>query len=259
MIVLLPPSEGKTAPAVGAPLELSDLANECLTPAREQVLDALIRMCTRTPTKARTVLGLSPNQRDEVSANAGLATANTAPAWQVYTGVLFGALDFGSLSAAARKRAAKRLLIMSSLFGIVRPDDPIVAYRLSGVVTLPKVGKVDRFWRHHLGLALSDSIGDGLVIDMRSGTYVKFWPIPPHLASQALTVKIWQLGPNGSRTAVSHHNKAAKGDLARLLATTTSAPRTRSAIVDLLRDHNWDAQLSVDPKIGHDRLDVTID
>ena len=94
---------------------------------------------------------------------------------------------------------------------------------------------------------------------MRSGTYVKFWPIPPHLASQALTVKIWQLGPNGSRTAVSHHNKAAKGDLARLLATTTSAPRTRSAIVDLLRDHNWDAQLSVDPKIGHDRLDVTID
>ena len=40
MIVLLPPSEGKTAPAVGAPLELSDLANERLTPAREQVLDA---------------------------------------------------------------------------------------------------------------------------------------------------------------------------------------------------------------------------
>lgn len=258
MIVLLPPSEGKTAPANGSQLDLANLSNDVLTPAREQVLDALIRLCTRTPTKARSVLGISPNQRDQVTANAELATAICAPASEVYTGVLFAALDFDSLTPAARKRAGNRLLITSSLFGVVRPDDAICAYRLSGAVTLPKVGKVDRCWRAHLGLALTPLIGDGLVIDLRSGTYVKFWPIPSALASRALTVKIWQVGPNGSRTAVSHHNKAAKGELARLLASTTSTPRTRTAVVDLLQDHGWDASLTPDTTLGHDRLDVTI-
>ena len=89
MIVLLPPSEGKTAPTVGAPLELSDLANECphaSTRAGPRCLDSDVHAHTyKGPHRAWP----SPNQRDEVSANAGLATANTAPAWQVYTGVLF--------------------------------------------------------------------------------------------------------------------------------------------------------------------------
>ncbi len=259
MIVLLPPSEGKTPSASGPPLDLGTLSNTSLNPAREQVLDALIRLSDRSPRKARTVLGLSAKQQAEVTANAELATAPTAPSWQIYTGVLFSALNFEGFTAAQRKRASKRLLITSSLFGIVRPDDAIPSYRLPGDTTLPRLGRVDQFWRQHLGIALASAIGDGPLIDMRSGTYVKFWPVPAPLASRALTVKIWQLGPNGNRTAVSHHNKATKGDLARLLAATPSPPKTASGIVDFLRDHDWDTQLGVDAKLGHDRLDVTID
>lgn len=257
MIVLLPPSEGKSAPATGDSLELAALANPALNPAREQVLDSLVRMCTRTPHKAREVLGLSVNQRDEVTSNAGLRSAPTAPAWQIYTGVLFTALDIAGMSAAQRKRAARRLLITSSLFAVVTPDDLIPAYRLPGDTTLPKVRRVDSFWRARLGETLADAIGDGLLIDMRSGTYVKFWPVPQEFSDHAVTVKIWQSGPNGTRTAVSHHNKATKGELARLFATETSMPRTGEQAVTFLRDHGWNAELTQDAKLTHDRLDIT--
>lgn len=259
MIVLLPPSEGKTTPTAGSPLDLSALSNPALNPAREQVLESLIRLCDRTPRKARTVLALSSSQQAAVTENAALATNAAAPAWQIYTGVLFGALDFAGLAPAQRRRATKRLLVTSSLFGVVRFDDVIPAYRLAGDTTLPRLGRIDQFWRQHLGVALADEISDELLIDMRSGTYVRFWPVPASFASRTLTVKIWQLGPNGSRNAVSHHNKATKGELARLLAAAPSLPKSRSNLVDFLRDHDWDAQLGVDAKLGHDRLDVSID
>ncbi len=258
MIVLLPPSEGKTAPKSGQQLDLARLSNPTLNPAREQVLGALIRLCRRTPRKALSTLGLSVNQRLEVTANAELRTAPAAPAWLVYSGVLFAALDYASMSTATQKRAASRLLITSSLFGVLTPNDPIPAYRISGVTCLPKRQRVDAFWRKHLDPAMAESIGDRLVIDMRSGTYVKFWPIPATLSERALTVKIWQFGVDGNRIAVSHHNKATKGELARTLASACDTPRTRDDVVDLLRDQNWDVRLSADPQLPHDRLDVTI-
>lgn len=259
MIVLLPPSEGKSAPSAGDPLDLAMLANSDLNPARELVIDSLVRMCVRTPHKARKVLGLSTNQREEVEANTELRTAPAAPARQIYTGVLFGALDLAGMSNAELKRAANRLLITSSLFGVVTPEDLIPAYRLPGDATLPKVHRIDGFWRKRIGPTMTKAIGDELLVDMRSGTYVKFWPVPAELAERALSVKIWQVGPDGNRTAVSHHNKATKGELARLLASAPSVPGTAAEAVTFLRDYGWNAMLSSDPKLPHERLDITTD
>lgn len=259
MIVLLPPSEGKAAPEIGPALDLSALSNSVLTPAREQVLSSLIRLCRRTPRQARIALGLSAAQRPEVATNAELRSAPCAPAWQVYSGVLFAALGYRDLPPELQDRASQRLLITSALFGIVTPNDPIPAYRLSGSTSLLKLGRLDTFWRNHLGPAIAPTAADGLIIDMRSGTYVKFWPIPQACADRALTVKIWQYGPDGQRTAVSHHNKDTKGHVARTLATAPTVPQHRHDVVDLLRGENWDARLVEDPKLPHDRLDITID
>ncbi|MFA7265646.1 MAG: peroxide stress protein YaaA [Candidatus Nanopelagicales bacterium] len=258
MIVLLPPSEGKTAPASGVTFDPGALANAQLNPARAKVLDSLTRMCTNTQHKALKVLGLSTNQRDAVTANAELTTAPADHALRVYTGVLFAALDYPSLTTAQQGRANERLLVVSSLFGIVKPDDLIPAYRLPGSTTLPRIGRVDTFWRRHLERTMPELVGDQLVVDMRSGTYVKFWPIPTLLAPHAATIKIWQIGPGGSRTAVSHHNKSTKGEVARILASSPSAPSTPDDAVDLLRGHGWDATRAADPKLPHARLDVTI-
>ena len=86
--------------------------------------------------------------------------------------MLYEALDLPSLDGAARRRASSRLAITSGLFGLLRPTDRIPAYRLSGQVSLPGVGPVARHWSRHLGPAVDEAAGDGLVVDLRSGGYV---------------------------------------------------------------------------------------
>lgn len=79
MLVLLPPSEGKTVPARGRRLDLSTLSLPALTPTRERILDALTSLAAGNSTEATRVLGLGPTQADEVARDARLRSAPTAP------------------------------------------------------------------------------------------------------------------------------------------------------------------------------------
>ena len=47
MLLLLPPSEGKTAPRRGAPVDLDTLSSPALNPLRATVLDALVEVSAR--------------------------------------------------------------------------------------------------------------------------------------------------------------------------------------------------------------------
>ena len=122
MPILLPPSEGKTAPASGAPLDLDALAFPDLAQERRQMLEALIATSSRED--ALALLGVGASLEEEVRRNLELETAPTAPAREVYTGVLFAALEAQTLTEVpVAKRAAVH--VMSGLFGIVGIDDPI--------------------------------------------------------------------------------------------------------------------------------------
>ena len=175
MLILLPPSEGKAAPRRGNPLALDSLTAPSLTPARERVLDALVSLCADDPVRAAAVLEVPKTQLDLVELNASLRTAPTARADAVYAGVLYDALGLGTLSAAARRRATARVRVTSSLFGLVAPTDRIPAYRLSGDAVLPGLGTVAGVWRDVLGPVITELVGDGLLVDLRSGTYAAFW------------------------------------------------------------------------------------
>jgi hypothetical protein len=58
-----------------------------------------------------------------------------------------------------------------------------------------------------------------------------------------VTVKVWQDGPGGQRTAVSHFNKATKGEVARVLATVPEDLRTPGGALDVVRACRWRAEL----------------
>ena len=173
--MLLPPSEGKAVPTRGAALDLGSLSFPTLGAARERVLDALVEHCATDPERAAATLGLGRTQADLVALDAALRTAPTARAERIYTGVLYDALDLGTLSATARRRAGRRLVVTSALFGLVRPADRIPAYRLSGDVSLPGLGPVAGVWREQLSGPLLDALGQGLLLDLRSTTYAAFW------------------------------------------------------------------------------------
>jgi cytoplasmic iron level regulating protein YaaA (DUF328/UPF0246 family) len=261
VLILLPPSEGKTAPRRGRRLDLDLLSFPGLNPGRRQVLDALVELCTAdssadAPVAAAATLGLGSTQLSEVARNAGLDEAYVARADRVYAGVLYEALDLAGLDAAVRRRASRSLLVTSALFGLVRPTDPIPAYRLSGDVTLPGVGKVSAHWRSLLGPVVEGALGRGLLVDLRSSTYAAFWRPPEQLAARVATVRVLH-EHGGRRKVVSHFNKATKGRLVRSLLEEGRDARTPAGLADLLTDLGWKVE-SGEPTPHGIPLDVVV-
>ena len=238
VLLLLPPSEGKTAPVRGRPLDLTTLSAPGLTPAREEVLTALVALCAGRPETAREVLGLGPTQADEVMRNRRLREAPAGRVDAVYRGVLYEALDLPGLDPAARRRATTRVAVVSALFGLLRPTDRVPAYRLSGGVALPGLGPVAGHWSRHLAPAVEAAAGRSLVVDLRSSTYAAFWRPSRELAARTCTVRVLQ-EVGGRRTVVSHANKATKGRLVRDLLTSGVAPRRPGGLAQALRDLGW--------------------
>ena len=220
MIVLLPPSEGKTRPSgTVAPVDLDALAHPELNPQRRKLIDKLDALTRINPKRALAALGLSAGQADELAKNADLLNQPAAPAADVYTGVLYQYLDLHSLSKPARKRAAERILIQSALWGVVRLEDRIPAYRLGISASLPRLSpkSLAAWWRPALEKALPD---DDLVVDMRSGGYAAAWK-PKN--GTLLGVRVF-VEENGQRSVVTHMAKATRGDVARILVEAKSNP-----------------------------------
>ncbi|MFF3945064.1 peroxide stress protein YaaA [Streptomyces sp. NPDC001902] len=256
MLVLLPPSEGKATDGTGPAVDLGSLSLPGLTTARATVLDELVGLCAGgDEDKAADVLGLSPGLRGEIARNAGLREARTRPAGEIYTGVLYDALGLDTLDAAARRRAARSLLVFSGLWGAVGVRDAIPAYRCSMGVKLPALGSLATYWRTHLAEALPDAAeaaGGGLLLDLRSSAYGAAWKPAPRsaLAGRTATVRVVQAE---TRKVVSHFNKATKGRIVRALLESGARPGNPDALVAALRDLGFTVEV---PAPG--RLDVLV-
>ncbi|KFF95436.1 hypothetical protein IQ62_41975 [Streptomyces scabiei] len=256
MLVLLPPSEGKAPSAGGAPLKLEGLSLPALTGAREAVIGELVELCAGDEDKAREVLGLSEGLRGEVAKNAELLTAGTRPAGQVYTGVLYDALDLATLETAAKQRAARSLLVFSGLWGAVRVTDRIPSYRCSMGVKLPGVGALGTHWRTPMASALPEAAGDGLVLDLRSSAYTAAWKPKGEVAGRTASVRVLHAP---TRKVVSHFNKATKGRIVRSLLSAGIAPKGPAELSEALRDLGY--VVEVEPPAGAGKawtLDVLV-
>jgi len=235
VLILLPPSEGKAAPARrGRPVDLAALPHPALTPLREELLDALAVVSARP--RAAEALGLSPGLADEVARNVDLRTTPARRAGEVYTGVLYAALDHATLDPAARRRANRVVRVQSALWGPVGLTDPVPPYRLPMTATLPGVGTVAARWRAVLAPVLTDLAGDGVVVDGRSSSYASVWRPTGPAASAYVAVRVFTEA-DGRRTVVSHSAKHTRGLVARWLCEAPRAPRTPAAVAALVAEH----------------------
>ncbi|MFE8014982.1 peroxide stress protein YaaA [Streptomyces antibioticus] len=257
MLVLLPPSEGKAASGRGAPLKPESLSLPGLAAARAAVLDELVELCAGDEDKAREVLGLSEGLRGEVGKNAALRTAGARPAGEIYTGVLYDALGLASLDAAAKRRAARSLLVFSGLWGAVRVTDRIPSYRCSMGVRLPGLGALGAHWRTPMAAVLPEAAGDGLVLDLRSAAYAAAWKPKGGTAGRTATVRVLHAP---TRKVVSHFNKATKGRIVRSLLTAGIAPKGPAELVEALRDLRYVVEAEPPARAGTAwSVDVLVD
>ena len=177
MLILLPPSEGKT---------------------RAEGLDRL-RLDALSFATSLTISRLS------VLKEYGSEILNepTAPAIDIYSGVLFQALSYRTMSKSAQQRAQSQLLIFSALFGALRPLDPIPHYKMKIKSSA---------WKAPLKTALAD-LESELIVDCRSSTYASAWKSNPEIT---VAVRVFQ-ERDGVRSVITHMSKKYRGELARIL------------------------------------------
>ncbi|MCI1664720.1 YaaA family protein [Bifidobacterium crudilactis] len=234
MRILLPPSEGKTWPDSGPALELRSLSFPELTDARRRVLEALIDVSGRDD--AAGILKVGKRVMSEVQAQRELRDMPCAPAYQVYTGVLF---------QAAQLHGGDEVMIFSGLFGVTTAEDLIPAYRLSMNTSLPGIGSLKTFWRRELtkagfgrtncvakhGTTTDAAIDDSMevAVDMRSGAYQVTTP----------RGQWWDLRVLDSQgKVVTHAAKHYRGLLTRaLLDTRHEAQEGHPGISADIREH----------------------
>jgi len=228
MLVLLPPSETKRSGGEAVPLDWPSLAFPPLTGARRSVAHALV-LLSKSPDAARTALKLGRTQSAEIERNRSLLTSLTMPAVDRYTGVIFDALDAGSLTDRQRDFAAQHVLVHSALFGPIGALDPIPAYRVSHDSRLPGLA-LKKHWAAPVTAVLQDT--RGLLLDLRSEAYVALGAAPRRAESVFLRVVT---DVNGGTRALNHFNKKSKGEFVRALVQNSVDFHSTSELIDWAR------------------------
>lgn len=225
MLILLPPSETKRDGGdPGTALNLSALSFPELTKHRRAALTGL-RSISRSVAASTTALGLGPTQRFEIDRNRAVTISPTRPAIERYTGVLYDAIDVDSLDTDARRFLRENVVIHSALFGLVRADDAVPAYRFSHDTRVPG-SSLAKIWRSaNAGVLAGRS---DLVLDLRSESYVHLGPT----ASGSFFVRVVTRDGAGTKRALNHFNKHGKGEFVRALAQSGGSVQTVADLLD---------------------------
>ncbi|ACQ78751.1 protein of unknown function DUF328 [Beutenbergia cavernae DSM 12333] len=191
MLLVLPPSETQARPSAGSgdPLDLADLSFPGLTDARERVLRGMVATSTRPDALRR--LGAPAGAVADVLANVDVEDAPTRPAVELFHGALYAGLDAASWDPTTARRAGRRIVILSSLFGALRAHDAVPAFRLPVCALLDglDVG-LERYWRAELGPVLDEAAGRELLVDVRSSSYTSLWKPGPDVAERWVLVRV---------------------------------------------------------------------
>ena len=176
---------------------------------RRAVVAALAKSA-RTNASATRVLGVRGALLDRArAATLALAdeTAALMPAADRYTGVVWEHL--GPLAAADRRR----VLVPSAVYGITTAADPIADYRLKLSVSLPGIGRPDRYWTAPTTAALATRFRGRVLVDLLPAEHARAidWAT---LEQSVDVVHVAFVRADGTGAA-GHAAKAAKGRFAR--------------------------------------------
>jgi cytoplasmic iron level regulating protein YaaA (DUF328/UPF0246 family) len=145
-----------------------------------------------------------------------------APAISVYSGVLYKALDYPTLSASAKARCEKSVVIISAKYGALSPSDRIEFYKekINSAAMRPIVEKKLAPYKKEL------------IIDCRSSTYQGVWAAP---SNSTVAIRVSTV-VDGVRTVITHMSKKTRGEVTRALLASRSIPKTPEDIYAIISE-----------------------
>ena len=241
-LLLLPPSEGKAAGGRGGPWQPGTMVAPELDERRAKVMVALARAMKGSGVARGKLLGVKGVALEAATeANREVVAAPTLPAIDRYTGVLYEALSYGTRPAAIRRRIDAQVRILSGLWGVVAPRDPIPDYKLKMGASVGRLGKLSTWWRPAVTAALADDVAGRTVWNLLPNEHAAAWApalgldAGPAAPSTVVSVRFFDTVVRAGRpelVAVAHWNKLLKGALvAHVVAEQLSDPDGLSEFV----------------------------
>ena len=192
-LILIPPSEGKTPGGYKPSIKKFSQATQYIVDQWKSL----------SRSQWQKLLGVKDKALDKaISCNSDVLNSKTFPAIERYSGVVYNAIDYGTLTKAEQKRFNVHVRIVSAVFGLVAPQDLIPDYKFK----ISNLG-VDKYWRE----INKKSLQGAFVIDLLPQAHKKAVEYNDGISIDFSIIK------NGKKVPAGHHGKHIKGRYVRWL------------------------------------------
>jgi len=148
--------------------------------------------------------------------------ADPGSAINVYTGVLYKALDWASLPSVAQERGQQSIAIISAKYGVLKPLDLIAPYKQKINNKLMRKPVTDYL----------EAMSPSLIVDCRSSTYQGVWTAP---FSKCVEIKVF-IEVDGVKKVITHMSKKTRGEVTRTLLEDIS-PTNPHELFEIISRH----------------------
>jgi cytoplasmic iron level regulating protein YaaA (DUF328/UPF0246 family) len=193
------------------------------------------------------LLGTEPDRIDEAAGvNRGVFEAPLMAAIERYgPGVMYRAMEFETLPTGAQRRLLENGVIVSSMFGLLRPDDLIPDYRLSIDAAIDGLGKITDYWRDVVSPHIDRLVEDRVVWNLLPDVHASAWA-DGRRYDRMYRVEFVR-AEAGKRRPVEDEARALNGSLVHFIVDRLAESP------DVLLD--WDAPEGFEPEPGENKLD----
>ncbi len=223
--ILLAPSESKLAGGNPLAPDMFDYRSSTtfnyfheLNSQRRQLIEALQVSLDGSKASLEKIFGTKAAATEAVEINREIFGSPLMSALERYSpGVLYKAMDFSSLPTGAQRRLLENGIIISGLFGLLRPDDLIPDYRIKMDAAIPKLGKVSTFWKKTLSDSLNRTVKGQVVWNLLPNSHADAWDDDASYVEMIVVRFVDE--KKGKRTAATKGVKALRGKLVNYIVS----------------------------------------
>ena len=226
---------------------LTEIGSDIRFPEKAQQVNAVLRK--KSPKQLKELMGISESlavlnyERNQLWSSQSIRGKNR-PAVFAFNGEVYRGLNVSTLSQSKHELMQNTLRILSGQYGLLRPFDKIMPYRLE-MGTKLAIGKsknLYEFWRSAVTSALSEELENSeLIVNLASHEYTKCLDFKS-IKNRVIT-PVFKENKNGVYKVLSVYAKHARGLMARYIIeqNVNTADEIKAFNLD---GYHWAADLS---------------